>query len=48
MSAAENGNVKEVLRLLDEGVNKECTDWVHILLFYLFRCAPPLLFIILY
>ena len=34
-SAAFNGNVKEVLRLLDKGVNKECKDLVHVFCFSL-------------
>ena len=29
LSAARAGNVKEVLRLLDKGVNKECKDGVR-------------------
>ncbi len=33
--------MKEVLHLLDKGVNKECKDWVQILLFSLFRFACP-------
>ena len=39
MSAALNGNVKEVLRLLDKGVNKDYKYSVQILLFSLVRCA---------
>ena len=29
LQAARDGNVKEVLRLLDKGVNKECKDGVR-------------------
>ena len=44
IDAAESGNVEEVLRLLDKGVNKDYKDLVHVLLFSLFLCArtPPL------
>ena len=42
MSAALNGNVKEVLRLLDKGVNKDYKDSVHILLLsLLIKNYPP-------
>ena len=29
LKAVRDGNVREVLRLLDKGVNKECKDWVR-------------------
>ena len=39
IDAAKSGNVKEVLRLLDKGVYKECKNLVQILLFSLIHCA---------
>ena len=38
-NAALKGNVKEVLRLLDKGVNQDYKNSVQILLFSLIRCA---------
>ena len=37
VTAAFKGNLKEVLRLLDKGVNKDSKDDVYILLFPLLR-----------